>query len=82
MDNHDTEKAVPLDFVARAGVTPEVLRLALRFGERAAIRFAPTPFEQIESELQVAWGRRGEGTGWHWVRAAVRAGYEQDADDT
>lgn len=62
-------------------VDPAALRRAMRYGERARERFVGVSFRDAEAELRAGWYQRGETTEWEWVRAAIRVGFEQDADD-
>lgn len=62
-------------------VDPAALRRAMRYGERARERFAGQTFRAVEAELRAGWFQRGETTEWEWVRAAVRVGFELDADE-
>lgn len=71
----DTDTAQP------KSVDPAALRRAMRYGERARARFRGAAFRDVETELRAGWFQRGETTEWDWVRAAVRVGFEQDAED-
>ncbi|HEY1187535.1 MAG TPA: hypothetical protein VGE74_07740 [Gemmata sp.] len=62
-------------------VDPAALRRAMRYGERARERFRGASFREAEAELRAGWFQRGETTEWEWVRAAVRVGFEQDAEE-
>ena len=64
-----------------SSVDPAALRRALRYGERARERLPNVSFNAVEAELRDGWFRRGETVDWSWVRAAVRVGFEQDAED-
>jgi hypothetical protein len=78
----ETEVTVDLSPTLQPGsIDPAVLRRAMKFGQKAQTRFRDQPFRTVETELRVGWQLRGESTEWEWVRAAVRAGYEQEPQD-
>lgn len=62
-------------------VDPAVLRRALKFGQKARLAHPHDHFRDIEHDLYALWRAKGEATEWDWVRAAVRAGFEQDDAD-
>ncbi len=62
-------------------IDPAVLRRALKYGQKAQTQFGGRRFRDVETDLRAAWTLRGESTEWEWVRAAVRAGYEQEPQD-
>jgi hypothetical protein len=62
-------------------VDPAVLRRAMKYGQKARSQFAALSFRDAEAELRAGWERKGETTEWEWVRAAVRAGFEQDSTE-
>ena len=62
-------------------VDPAALRRAMRYGERARERLRGKSFRAAEVELRSGWFQRGETTEWEWVRAAVRVGFESEADE-
>ena len=62
-------------------VDPAVLRRALKYGLKARDQFPKLSFREAEAELRAGWEKKGEVTEWDWVRAAVRAGFEQDSPD-
>lgn len=61
-------------------VDPAVLRRALKYGQKARDRFPNMSFHDAETQLRDGWVKKGEATEWDWVRAAVRAGFEQSPD--
>jgi hypothetical protein len=62
-------------------IDPAVLRRAMKYGQKAQKQFDGRPFRDVEADLRAGWILRGESTEWEWVRAAIRAGYEQDLSD-
>jgi hypothetical protein len=62
-------------------VDPAVLRRALKYGQKARAQFAALSFRDAEVDLRAGWEKKGETTEWEWVRAAVRAGFEQDSPE-
>jgi hypothetical protein len=62
-------------------VDPAVLRRALKYGLKARALFPARSFREAEADLRAGWEKKGEVTEWDWVRAAVRAGFEQDSPD-
>ena len=62
-------------------VDPAALRRAMHYGECVRDRFHGQAFHDVEAELRAGWVRRGETTEWDWVRAAVRVGYELEAEE-
>jgi len=62
-------------------IDPAVLRRAMKYGQKSRERLRGQPFRAVEEELRKGWPLRGESTEWEWVRAAVRAGYEQEPHD-
>ena len=38
-------------------------------------------YRRVEAELRTGWEHKGEATEWDWVRAAVRAGFEEEPTD-
>jgi hypothetical protein len=62
-------------------VDPAVLRRALKYGQKARTHFFAQSFRDAEADLRAGWEKKGEATEWDWVRAAVRAGFEQDSPD-
>lgn len=62
-------------------VDPAILRRAMKYGQKARELFPGIPFRDAEADLRAAWEKKGEATEWEWVRAAVRAGYEQEPQD-
>jgi len=62
-------------------IDPAVLRRAMKYGQKAQTQFGGQRFRDVEADLHAGWLLRGEVTEWEWVRAAVRAGYEQEPQD-
>jgi hypothetical protein len=62
-------------------VDPAVLRRALKYGQKARALFPTQSFRDAEANLRAGWEKKGETTEWEWVRAAVRAGFEQDSPE-
>ena len=62
-------------------VDPAVLRRALKYGLKARGQFPKRSFQEAEADLRAGWAKKGEVTEWDWVRAAIRAGFEQDSPD-
>jgi len=62
-------------------VDPAVLRRAMNYGLEARARYPALSFRDVEARLRSGWEKKGEAIEWDWVRAAVRAGYEQDSPD-
>ncbi len=62
-------------------IDPAVLRRAMNYGIKARTRLPASSFHNAEPELRAGWVKKGEATEWDWVRAAVRAGFEQDSPD-
>jgi hypothetical protein len=62
-------------------IDPAVLRRAMKYGRKARSQFSGRFFRDVETDLQAGWLLRGEVTEWEWVRAAVRAGFEQELND-
>jgi hypothetical protein len=59
-------------------VDPATLRRALKYGQKARAHYPTLSFREVEPELKAGWENKAEATEWEWVRAAVRAGFEQD----
>ena len=82
-DNIDDTAEMTIDFSSPPtqppSVDPAVLRRALKFGQKARIFFPTQHFWDVESNLRAGWAKKGEVTEWDWVRAAVRAGFDQDS---
>jgi len=83
LPDDETELSIDLSPVAiqPGSIDPAVLRRAMKYGQKAQTRFRDQPFRAVETELRVGWQLRGESMEWEWVRAAVRAGYEQEPQD-
>jgi hypothetical protein len=62
-------------------VKTAALRRALEFGRTSRLRLPDSSFRDAEPVLRATWEKKGEATGWDWVRAAVRAGFEDDLPD-
>jgi hypothetical protein len=80
--DEETELTIDLSPTPQPGsIDPAVLRRAMKYGQKAQTRFRNQPFREVETELRAGWQLRGESMEWDWVRAAVRAGYEQEPQD-
>ena len=79
----DDTAEMTVDFTSQPtqppSVDPAVLRRALKYGQKARIFFPTQHFWDVESNLRAGWEKKGEVTEWDWVRAAVRAGFDQDS---
>ena len=82
MNSIDDTAEMTIDFSTTAtqppSVDPAVLRRALTYGQKARFLFPSQHFCDVESNLRAGWEKKGEVTEWDWVRAAVRAGFDQD----
>jgi hypothetical protein len=79
----DTDLTIDLHAVSTQppSIDPATLRRAMLYGQKAGLQFRNRSFDAAEHELQSGWFRKGETTEWEWVRAAVRLGFEQSAQD-
>jgi hypothetical protein len=79
----DTDLTIDLHAVSTQppSIDPAILRRAMCFGQKAGEQLRGRPFEEVEQNLQTVWSRKGETAEWDWVRAAVRLGFEQSAQD-
>jgi hypothetical protein len=80
----DTAEVVfgqPAPITQPPSVDPAVLRRALQYGLKCRVHFPTLTFREVEPELRSGWERKGETTEWDWVRAAVRAGFDQEPSD-
>jgi hypothetical protein len=79
----ETELSIDLSQPATqpGSIDPAVLRRAMKYGQKAQAQANGRSFREREAELRTGWLLRGETTEWDWVRAAVRAGYEQEPQD-